>query len=527
MATLLLSGVWTTSFAQTDETGEQPTPEWAGSAGDGSTEGQGKGQSGADGGTGITEGNGAGTTGAGEAETGDRSAPAGASKATDDKEDEKKETKPAPDPDRRRHGFGFGSYGRVGVGTDLRGGTPEGVSVVKHGARIVQQPYLEIDTYYTTKLQGGIDLRTVVTMAFDNTLFHYTGAFEARPGLRNVFAEAQATDALSLWIGSRMYRGDQIYLLDFWPLDDLNTVGGGMRYAKGKIDVAAHVGANRLLDPYQYQEDTVPGPGVDEETIVFLDRQRVVGSLKGSYFLANPKEGLGMKVKGYLEVHGIGEGRRLLPDNSEELLPADTGWLLGAQFGAWGYGAGATYTNLFVRYGRGLAAFDELATPSGFGADRKLSTASEFMLGVSSNYDMKKASVEFAGYLRHFKDADVNSSDTDDGWEYVVNVRPHYSVLDSVLVALDLSYQVRFPQGLNPTLGYAADPAIFQIAPMLVYSPFGTGSYQRPHFRFLYRAANLNEGARALYPFDDPRFSQDWVHFLGMQVEWWFNSTYR
>ena len=52
-----------------------------------------------------------------------------------------------------------------------------------------------------------------------------------------------------------MYRGDDIYLLDWWPLDNQNTIGGGASYDFKKTDtrVAAHVGMQRLDDPYQYQ----------------------------------------------------------------------------------------------------------------------------------------------------------------------------------------------------------------------------------------------------------------------------------
>jgi hypothetical protein len=44
----------------------------------------------------------------------------------------------------------------------------------------------------------------------------------------------------------------------------------------------------------------------------------------------------------------------------------------------------------------------------------------------------------------------------------------------------------------------------------------------------VYRAAHLNEAARDLYVPMDPRHEHEWVHFLGVQAEWWFNSsTYR
>jgi hypothetical protein len=69
------------------------------------------------------------------------------------------------------------------------------------------------------------------------------------------------------------------------------------------------------------------------------------------------------------------------------------------------------------------------------------------------------------------------------------------------------------------------DPSVFQVAPMVIYSPFGGGSLARPQFRLVYRAAHLNAGARDLYPMEDPRQNQSWVHYVGLQAEWWFNST--
>ena len=92
-------------------------------------------------------------------------------------------------------------------------------------------------------------------------LFHYTGDFTSHLAIRNAYAETQnlGIDGLSLWAGSRMYRGDDIYLFDYWPLDNLNTIGAGARYEHKKFDVALHAGLNRLNDLYQYETlDTPP-----------------------------------------------------------------------------------------------------------------------------------------------------------------------------------------------------------------------------------------------------------------------------
>jgi hypothetical protein len=69
---------------------------------------------------------------------------------------------------------------------------------------------------------------------------------------------------------------------------------------------------------------------------------------------------------------------------------------------------------------------------------------------------------------------------------------------------------------------------VFQIAPMLAWSPMGPSSYDRPQLRLFYRAAHLNQAALDLYVPDDPRHDHEWVHFFGVAAEWWFNSsTYR
>ena len=70
--------------------------------------------------------------------------------------------------------------------------------------------------------------------------------------------------------------------------------------------------------------------------------------------------------------------------------------------------------------------------------------------------------------------------------------------------------------------------AVFQIAPMAVFSPMGPSAYDRPQLRFVFRAAHLNQAALDDYVPGDSRHYHPWQYFLGLQAEWWFNSsTYR
>lgn len=448
-----------------------------------------------------------------------------------------------PNPDR---GFRFGSYGRVLAGSDLRGGKPEKVLVVAHGPRIVEDSYLELELSYGFEkdLPGReqtIVVRPIITLAFDGTLFHDTGEFDAQPALRNMFLDGRIGRDVTLWVGSRMYRGDDIYLFDYWPLDDINTVGAGVQVhpAVGprtegppdRLELAAHVGFNRLNTPFQYQEIDVPNPVQGATTVEQLNRQRIVSSATAAYVRMPAGDGAGAKLKVHGEYHALPSGTRERRDGTFEALPADHGILIGAELAAFGFAQNDQFrrhVNLFARYAKGLAAFDELAPPTSFGRELTTQRASELTFGASANWDHELGNLMIGALSRRFVDADRNATDPDDGWEYAIDARPLVRVAPDWLVGGDLSYQARFPSGLNPITLRAEDPAVLQIAPMIAWSPMGPSSYDRPQLRLVYRAAHLNEGARNLYVPRDPRHDREWVHFLGVAAEWWFNSsTYR
>ena len=439
-------------------------------------------------------------------------------------------------------GFRFGSYGRVSAGSDLRGGKPEQVLIVAHGPRIVEPSYLELEFSYGFHRDhdgNRIVVRPVLTLAFDGTLFHDTGEFDAQPALRNMFLDASLGADVTAWVGSRMYRGDDIYLFDYWPLDDLNTIGAGVQYSprvhiaggEERLQGGAHVGFNRLLNDFQFQEVDVPNPVQGATTVDQLNRQRTVASASVAY-LSLPDAGeIGAKLKVHGEYHALPAGTRKRMDGTFEALPADTGFLLGAQLGVFGFSSDKRFRrhiNVFTRYAKGLAAFDELAPPTTFGMDLTTERANEFTVALSANWDMDIANLMVGALSRRFVDADTNSTDPDDGWEYAIGARPLVRVVPDWFLGADVSYQARFPQGLNAITLRAEDPSVFQIAPMIAWSPMGPSGYDRPQLRLVYRAAHLNAGARNLYVPDDPRHDDEWVHFLGFQAEWWFNSsTYR
>jgi maltoporin len=339
-----------------------------------------------------------------------------------------------------------------------------------------------------------------------------------------------------------MYRGDDIYLFDYWPLDDQNTVGAGAEYARSvylregpksavedRFSVAAHVGFNRLLNDFQFQQIEVADPVQGATTVDQLNRQRTVASATVGYTMMPKTEGgMGAKVKLHGEYHTLPSGTRKRMDGTLEDLPADTGLLVGGELGVFGFSKNAkarNHLNLFMRYAKGLAAFDELAPPTTFGPELKTQRASELTFGLSGNVDIKYGNMMIGALSRRFVDADESSDDPDDGWEYAIDARPLVRVIPDWFVGADVSYQARFPKGINAITLKAEDASVLQVAPMLVFSPMGPSSFDRPQIRVFYRGAHLDQGALDLYVPDDPRHSHEWVHFIGFAAEWWFNSS--
>jgi maltoporin len=425
-------------------------------------------------------------------------------------------------------GFHFGTYGRVGYSSDLREGSAgRSVNVVSHGPRLEEPPYAELDLGYSLQRPDALSFKVLFTLGLLEDLFHYTGEFDLKLAVRNLYAEAThvLTPHLSLWVGSRMYRGDDIYLLDFWPLDNLNTLGGGVGLRFGGTRIKLHAGVNRLDDPFQYQRIAVTGPRFGTQEVEVLDRQRTILSLKVIQELPKLLGDLSLKVAGYAEVHLLPDGERRDAQLNVEQLPEDTGWVVGLQLGLWGLGQNG-FVNLWARAAGGLGAYGDLTVPHGLGLDKRAADAREALLALSANVEWSWLGVMFGAYLRYFEDADTNVSDPDDAWEGVAVVRPHLFLHRYFHQVFEASIQVRRPDGLDPRTQSHLVPAAFKFSLMPTLS-WDRGSYSRPQLRVIYTVSYLDEGARLSYAEDDPRYGVAVHHFLGAQVEWWFNSSYR
>lgn len=438
--------------------------------------------------------------------------------------------------------FSFGSYGRVQYDFDGSGNRGYTTNVVSHGPRILEESYAELDFRTRIQTDGGFGTRVLATVALISPFAHFDADFvDQALAVRNLYAEAwgfvPALPQLSLWAGSRMYRGDDVYLLDWWPMDELNTIGGGVAWKRGGLDLRLHVGVNRLDNDYQLQSVEVPNSGFGSREKLMMERQRTIGSARAAYVAEDLVGQTGAKAVVYGEVHALPGGQRIRPnllengapvypeERATETLPADNGYSIGGQLGLFGFGP-SSHLNLFFKLSRGLAAYGEFGVPFGVSDDNTATGAQDIVAAVSGNWETpgRHFGLMAGGYWRRFNDADDQRIDNDDFAEGAAVLRPIWFATEHFHQALEVSWQTRRPFGTEFESGAVRVPQVLQLSVMEIIG-LKRGSYARPHLRLHYTLSLSNEAARNQYVEGDVRRPAAVEHFVGIGAEWWFNSS--
>ncbi len=426
-------------------------------------------------------------------------------------------------------GFTFGSYGRVVAASDLRGRAGREADLTAYNPRLDEGVYTELELRHRWHVDG-MDTLIVATLGIAGPIFHYDAKFEESFAVRNLFAEVNHvfTEGLAVWAGSRMVRGDDVYLLNFWPLDNLNMVGGGLRYALAEqLEFAAHVGFSEPNDPFYRQSASVPARlGIAPETILTLDRPRLVVAEKVTYWPFGRMEDRGLKAILYAEQHALPSGTRNDVSGAPELLPRQDGWVLGGQVGGWISPAHA-FVNVFARYSSGLAAFNPLDAPFRTGGTTiSTSAAGELMLALSANWEYGAFGVQAGAFYRRYTDPSATAFGGGQVAEGVFTLRPQVSFGKYAGLAVEGAYQALQTTSVDETTGEFRGGTAWKLGVMPFISPFGRGTYTRPQIRLIYSLTARDARSRSLYPVGDPGATEQTEHFLGIGVEWWFNSSY-
>jgi hypothetical protein len=429
-------------------------------------------------------------------------------------------------------GFHFGSYGRVMIGGDHRGRAGRDGDIVARGSRLDESTYAELELRREDYWKETDSFtRIVATLALAAPLFHSTGQFSTNMGVRNLYLEESGLGLknLRLWAGSRMYRGDDIYLLDFWPLDNLNTVGGGAIYNFTQhTELKLHAGVNQPRSPLFYQTGDRPltyaQPGAAQ--VAILDRQKVISSAKASHIFWLGSSGAGFKPVVYGEVHYANEGQRETDPRQFETLPRESGWLVGTQLGLF-TGKRSTHLNLVFRASGGLAAYGEFNAPSQLGPDRSSKDAREYLIAAGGNYENGPFGLLLGSYWRSFRNASPNL----DYWdlaEGALILRPTVWLGKIAGVSVEGSYQAQRRGVLRPDGDGGLEPLLAQVGRVGLVpfvTPSGRGNFARPHIRLTYLLTMRDAGARSLYPEHDVFGLRKVDHYIALGAEWWFGST--
>lgn len=431
-------------------------------------------------------------------------------------------------------GFHFGSYGRIAAAGDLRGRPGRDADIVARGSRFDESTYAELELRREDYWKDtGASTRVVATLAVRHPIFHYNADFDAKIALRNLYLEEVDLGAkgLSFWAGSRMYRGDDIYVLDWWPLDNLNTIGGGAGYQfKAGPFIKIHAGVNQPNNSFFRQTSGRPPalnqPG--EVDVAILDRQQIISSAKLGHVFDIGQQGAGVKLIGYGETHHVRAGSREVEGEFGEYqsVPSDNGYVAGGELSLFS-GQRSTHLNVWVRHAWDLAAYGEFANPTQLAPDLTTKGARELIVALGGNYEIGFFGVMVGAYFRRYRNASP-ALDVDDLNEGIVLLRPQFWFGKIAGTAIEASYQAQQRAALPGLDTDASGPlmaSLWRVGVMPFLTPGGRGSYARPHIRAFYMVTIRDDGAQSLYAHDDVFGQRKVDHLLGLGAEWWFGST--
>ncbi|NMM50396.1 carbohydrate porin [Marinigracilibium pacificum] len=439
-----------------------------------------------------------------------------------------------------------GSYGRIGVGW-----TPSISSVSGRrlnlnrmgsiGGRMEEQDYLEIGLAFKVRPAKLTRDSTEINIQFRAAVYTRGAAYfgnsstSSVDGLTFVLPELYVegknvlTKGLNIWVGNRLYRGNDVHIADYFYFNDHSGQGFGIEYKNNRASVnfVSSTDTTATVPPYFYLNYLSGTPSLEI-------RNRIVYSYEhdlhfGKYSL----------VTFLGEFHRIGDPSDN-PGTANDLFsfPGDYGWVVGAKYQhenlTYGILKPGSFNQLAVRYGSGIANGGDggsSRTWETFGAvdtvDFKFRDAyswhivNHFLLNFSTKfslngyvvYNYSRGAAESSGEATTYLGRTVYNQKKDftfglQGLNYITDVfhwrtELHYSQRRQ---GLDPWYRV-FKLSFVPTLALRGERSV----------------WSRPHIRFVYSIARFNDAAQndQFSPYLQLTGPKEWGHYFGIRAEWW------
>lgn len=442
----------------------------------------------------------------------------------------------------------FGSYGRVGVDWSFVNGGSIGRRLNLNnmgsiGGRLEEQDYLELapvlhfkpfkendPTMINVQLRFAVYSRSL--SLFGNSSTSSLGGLTL--ALPEIFAEARNINnsGVNVWIGSRLYRGPDVHIADYFYFNDHSGQGFGIELRNTRFCTifVSSTDTSSNLPPYFYLNFQTGTPGL-------ALRQRVVFNLEHDIVFSEKQT---LTLLG--EFHRMGDADspvEISPYAGDSTVvlnyPSDFGYVFGVQHvSVLGESGSGQYNRIALRYGARIANGGDggiSKTSFTFGAPNldemnfknaySISLVDEVFLNLSENnafngyliFTKSKGGAETDGLAETYFGREVYNSKKD----FTIGFRDTHFFTDKFHVIGELHYSNRKDGTDEP---YAMTK--LSLAPTFV--PAGQKSaWARPQLRFVASLARYNNAAKEnLYsPYLGFTGPKQWGYYFGVKAEWW------
>jgi len=438
--------------------------------------------------------------------------------------------------------FSLGSYGRAGIAYSLGAENSEfprslnlnGMGSI--GGRFEENDYFELAA--SMKFDPAIadhektNINIQARFAFYTTQGQLIGNVSNKSiggittALPELYAEAKNImgSDWTVWLGARLFRHDDIHIIDHYYFDDHSGQGVGIKHKNTQFSVifAGSIDTTSTLPPNFYLNivNGTPALGL---------RNRYISILEHTI----------MTNKGYVKL--LGEYQRLPSGIAQGVdtfynYPADNGYVVGAKY----YKDISTklpgsFNAISARYGSGIANGGDggssktyityggpnLETNS-FKKAYSLAITETFLLNINKNYSLNA----YAIYTKSRGASDsLNKTPDYLGKQLLFNrkqdialgARGTWYIKDwfHLLHEFDLTWRKDGTQDFAQMTKFTLAPTFVPTAVRDVWA--------RPHFRLVYSVAHYNQfAADNLYsPYLAQSGTKSWGQYLGAKVEWW------
>jgi maltoporin len=197
--------------------------------------------------------------------------------------------------------FSMGGYGRVGIARADKVQFPRSLNLNGMGSiggRMEENDYVEMISAFNFEPVSGVSDTTKITIQSRIALYTTQGQIignvnsNAYGGLTialpELFAEAKNImgSQWSAWVGARLFRGDDIHLIDHFYFDDHSSQGFGIQYKNTRFSIMYPGAADSTssLPPYFYLNivNGTPVLGLRNRSVYILEQTVPVkeGSIK-------------------------------------------------------------------------------------------------------------------------------------------------------------------------------------------------------------------------------------------------------